>query len=314
MQTIEDHFLVVVSEARQYACWPQSAGSIPAGWMAVTEPIDKATALERIRALQKNPLLSSADQNAIKAPHQTAYSIAFPNPSATARLVVFPHAGSGTSYYHFLAKALSELNIETITVAYPGREIRIAQPACDTMSAMLNDISPSLQLLLRDEKPFFFYGHSMGALIAFELTRRWRNTGHRLPHTLICSGRQAPSVRGDILEVETLSDQAFIQAVIARYEAIPPEILENTELYNLIVPALRADFSVVASYTYRTEPPLPCAISLANGTDDPWVHAGNLEPWSLETNSLTSRLYPGGHFFLQSNIATFSSHMVELLC
>lgn len=306
-------FQIAISEGQQYACWPLRAGPLPHGWIAVGPSGSEEQCLGRIHTLQPDPFLRQGIPPVQRSVSSTrpGYSNPFPDPDAPARLLVFPHAGAGTAYYHFLAKALAENRIETLTVAYPGREARISQPACASLSALLDDISPSLEVAVSDGRPFIFYGHSMGALVAFELVRQWRDRGLPLPSRLVCSGRQAPSIRGNVLDVDTLSDAVFIEEIIKRYQAIPAELLETAELLELVMPALRADFSVVSRYVYRQAPPLPCPIALINGRDDPWVNNESLEPWKKETDSLTSSFHPGGHFFLQNNVAPFCSHMVN---
>lgn len=308
-------FQIVVSEENHYSLWTPSAGDLPHGWVAVEGAKSNDECLKRLRELQPDPLLRklhpTKKDTRPRSTDQRVYSTAFPNPDSHMQLIVFPHAGAGTAYYHFLAKELSKSNIEVRTVAYPGRETRISQPACTTLSALINDISPALEQTMPENKCVVFYGHSMGALVAFELARHWRDLGIKQPYQLICSGRQAPSVRGNILDVDPLSNEEFLQEVIERYQAIPKEILQNEELLELILPSLRADFSVVSRYVYRKAPPLDCPIVLFNGKADPWVDNENLAPWQQETHSLTSNFCEGGHFFLQSNVALLHSHLVE---
>lgn len=239
-----------------------------------------------------------------------AYSIPFPDPDAAFRLVVFPHAGSGTAFYHFLAKAFAGAGIETVTVAYPGREIRIAEPPPESLPELLATLVPSLARVLSDGRPFIFYGHSLGGLVAFEMIRSWQAGGLPVPALFVCSGRQAPGIRGDILDMDTLSDDAFIEAVITRYQAIPREVVQHPELLELILPALRSDFRMVDRYVYRPGPRLTCPIVLANGVDDPWVEEQTLAPWEHETASLTSRWFDGGHFFIRNSLEAFQDYLL----
>lgn len=239
-------------------------------------------------------------------------SIPFADPEARCRLVVFPHAGSGTAYYYFLAKALAGSGVEVVTVAYPGREIRISEPPAETMEELLDGLDPALERLFSNETPLVFYGHSLGALVAFEMIRRRQAAGLRLPLLLLCSGRQAPGVRGDIINVEGLSDDAFLREVSVRYQAIAPELLKHPDLLELILPALRCDFGIVYRYVYRAGERLKCPVALANGYEDPWVDEAALAGWADETEVVNSRFFPGGHFFMKDNLPEFRQYLLDL--
>lgn len=270
---------------------------------------DSSHAASRGARLEQKPVTpASGARDSGNYPH--AYSIPFPDPGAAFRLVIFPHAGSGTAYYHFLAKSFAGAGIETLTAAYPGREIRISEPPRGTLPELIDALAPSLAGVLSDGKPFVFYGHSMGALVGFELIRLWQAKGLSGPALLVCSGRQAPSIRGDILNLDALSDDAFMDAIATRYQAIPREVVQHPELVELILPALRSDFRIVDRYGYRPGPPVPCPIALANGVDDPWVAKNTLAPWANETAVLTSQWFPGGHFFVRNSLKAFREYLL----
>ena len=166
------------------------------------------------------------------------------------------------------------------------------------MDAMVDLLARELPPLL-EEKPYAFFGHSMGSLMAFELTRRLVQLGMRPPQHLFLSGRQAAHLPGHVLQVDRLDDTEFLDAVGRRYNALPPELLAHREILELILPSLRADFTLMERYTYRAAPILDIDATLLNGRDDPWVTPPSLAAWQQHfARPIQQHLFPGGHFYL----------------
>jgi medium-chain acyl-[acyl-carrier-protein] hydrolase len=165
----------------------------------------------------------------------------------------------------------------------------------DLVPALADGLSPLL------DAPFALFGHSMGALVAFELVRELRRRDGPAPVLLAVSGHQAP-LRPDVEgPFSHLPDAAFLDEVRRRYDGIPAEVLEEEELLQLLLPVLRADIQALETYVYDGEPPLDCPISCFGGEDDPHVALADLEAWSDETSGrLRVRTFPGGHFFVES--------------
>jgi len=229
------------------------------------------------------------------------------------RLFVFPHAGSGASSYHFLAKACKEDALEISLIQYPGREMRIREQPCADMGEMVRSLDADLRALLA-ERPFAFLGHSMGSLVAFELSRHLAATGGPIPQHLFLSGRQAPQRPGLDLPVDSMSDEAFLEAVGRRYNALPAELMTNPEILALVLPSLRADFKLMAGYQYRAAAPLGVGLTLVNGVDDPWVDKDSVEAWNVQSERPLSRhWFPGGHFYLPDAVAKVRLVLLETL-
>jgi medium-chain acyl-[acyl-carrier-protein] hydrolase len=149
--------------------------------------------------------------------------------------------------------------------------------------------------------PFAFFGHSMGALVAFELARELRRRAWPGPMRLAVSGHQAPHRPDPDPPVAHLPDAEFIEEMRTRYDGIPDEVLAEQELLKLVLPALRADVLVIESYVYASEPPLDCPLSCFGGEEDRQVRREDFEAWREQTRGpFRLRTFPGGHFFVDS--------------
>jgi len=163
--------------------------------------------------------------------------------------------------------------------------------------------------------PFAFFGHSMGALICFELSRYLRrNTGH-IPKHLFVSAHRAPQLPGSNPPIYTLPESSFLEK-IRHLNGTPAEILDNPELLQVLLPILRADFALCETYHYLPEIPLPCAITAFGGLQDETILQQDLDAWKQQTQT-TFRLhyFAGNHFFLhESQAALLNTLANELLC
>jgi medium-chain acyl-[acyl-carrier-protein] hydrolase len=146
--------------------------------------------------------------------------------------------------------------------------------------------------------PFAFFGHSMGGLIAFELARKLRRAGDPMPVHLFLSGRRAPDWPPARPPIYHLPDKEFRQEV-RLLQGTPEEVLNNEELMQILLPALRADFSVCETYVYAAEAPLDIPLTVFGANQDPEVDRAGLEAWQKHTTgSMHLRIFEGNHFFL----------------
>jgi surfactin synthase thioesterase subunit/uncharacterized protein YbdZ (MbtH family) len=321
-------FHIVENDERQRSLWPDyRRGKLPGGWRFAGFSGSREECLNRIAATESGTEPSPAVRNGNGAPlasppatsppsrlvRQRAIAVPFPNPQAAARLFVFPHAGSGASSYHFLARACKDDALEVNLIQYPGREMRIREAPCEEMEAMVFSLHEDLRDLLAG-LPFAFFGHSMGSLVAYELTRRLAETGGPLPQQLFLSGRQAPQCPKLNLPVDSMSDAAFLDAVGRRYNALPAELMSNPEILSLLLPSLRADFKLMARCDHRPGPPLCMGLTLINGVDDPWVDKDSIEAWQTQTQRPIQRHWlPGGHFYLPQAVTAVRQVMLRTL-
>jgi medium-chain acyl-[acyl-carrier-protein] hydrolase len=149
-------------------------------------------------------------------------------------------------------------------------------------------------------KPFAFFGHSMGALISYELARHLRRTGAPLPAHLFVSGHGAPHLPDRNPPLHALPQAQFVEK-LRELNGTPEEVLRHPELLELLIPILRADFAVCETYVHAPEPPLDCPISAFSGLGDEYVNREELEGWREQTTGRFSvRLFPGDHFYLNT--------------
>lgn len=221
-----------------------------------------------------------------------------PNPQATLRLFCFPYAGVGPSVYRPWLTALPG-HIEAKLIQLPGREGRWREPALTSIADIADLVARALVPHL--DAPFAFYGHSLGALISFEVTRRLRAAGSPLPRQLFLGAHRGPHLPNPHPPMAHLGDVAFVDEIRKRYDGIPQAVLDNPELLELMLPCLRADFTAFETYQYREERPLECAISAFGGDQDGYVRTHEVAGWREQTiGRFRMRVVPGNHFFLQT--------------
>ncbi|MCS6954347.1 MAG: alpha/beta fold hydrolase [Bryobacterales bacterium] len=221
---------------------------------------------------------------------------------AKLRLFCLPHAGGGTALYWSWEPHLSR-SVLLCPVRLPGRETRWKERAYERMEELVTALGEAIQPYL--QQPFAFFGHSMGAGVAFELARWLRRGGRPLPCALLVSGARAPQLRNAPLP-PLAPDDGELLAQLQRLGGAPPEWFEKEELKRLLLPALRADVNLYRSYVCRPEPPLPIPIRAYGGTEDPNLSPSDLEAWKDQTTAgFSSALFPGGHFFLFSTPSGF---------
>jgi medium-chain acyl-[acyl-carrier-protein] hydrolase len=220
-----------------------------------------------------------------------------PNPRAVVRLFCFPYGGGGNSIFRAWQKSLPEA-IEICPVQLPGRESRIKEPPFTELSPLVLAAAQALAPQL--DKPFAFFGHSMGALVSFELARHLRRGGGPQPVHLFVSGRCSPQTLKEPLAGD-LPDSEFSE-VLRRSNGTPEEVLENRELMELMLPVVRADFAVCNSYVYAPEPPFSFPITAFGGLEDRGVGRDCIEGWREHTTGpFVLRMLPGNHFFLNTS-------------
>jgi len=211
---------------------------------------------------------------------------------ARLRLFCFPHAGAGVSSYFTWAKLYSS-DIEVIGIQLPGRENRINEPPLSQIDDVVSMLAAEMEAFLG--LPFAFFGHSMGALIAFELVRHSRRRGCPEPVHLFVSGRAAPN--WPVPRIHELPTPKLLD-YIRSFNGTANEILESSEMLSIFLPLLKADFSVCASRIYHPEPPLNCPITAFGGDRDKTATPEMIIDWKRQTSStFRMSIFPGTHFF-----------------
>jgi medium-chain acyl-[acyl-carrier-protein] hydrolase len=220
-----------------------------------------------------------------------------PRADSRLRLFCFPYAG-GTTLTYRNWEANLPASVEVVPVELPGRGSRLSEPFTPDLVEMAKAIAH--MLLPHLDKPFAFFGHSMGATLSFELARELRRAHGREPSGLFISGRLAPQLPRRHEITFDLPEPEFVEE-IRRLNGTPKEVLEHPELMQIIIPLLRADFEACQTYTYTPEPPLSCPFIVFGGLQDKDISRDELEAWSEHTTGAFSlRMMPGDHFFVNT--------------
>ena len=217
-------------------------------------------------------------------------------PEARLRLFCFPYAGAGASIFRTWPDGLPS-DIEVCPVQLPGHGTRLMERPFTQVSPLVQALAQALIPLA--DRPFAFFGHSLGALICFELGRQMRRQYGVHPLRLFVSAARAPQIPLPGPPIHALPENEFL-AQLRRLNGTPEELLANQELMEIMAPVLRADFALYETYEYSTEPPLNCPITAFGGLDDRKVGDGDLEAWRTQTSATFSRrMLPGDHFFMK---------------
>lgn len=223
-----------------------------------------------------------------------------PNDRAKIRIFCFPCAGAGASYFrNWHEQFLPE--IDFLTMQLPGRENRFSEPLYKNMTQLVRDFAESLRPYMN--MPFAFFGHSLGALICYELTKYLRRTHNPIPLQLFIAAYRAPHLPNPKPILHNLPDDDFIDELMY-YRGIPEEIIQNKEMLELITPIIKADYKIHETYIYKPEERLGCPIMVFGGIEDGFVSFNDLEGWREETaGECQIRMLPGGHYFINDNCA-----------
>lgn len=226
------------------------------------------------------------------------------------RLFCFPNAGGGATSYRRWPTALSD-HAQLFAIQPPGREERFGEQPFTKLEPLLAELIPCLLPYL--DGPFAFFGHSMGALICAEAARLLQAQYARTPNHLFVSASDALNLVQDRSKRYLLTDEALI-ADLRTLNGTPEELLAHPEMLRLLLPLLRADYSILGRYTYQQGPRLTCPITVLAGDADPLVSADGLRAWQdLTIGPVDIQIFSGGHFYLHSAQADLLDLIIERL-
>lgn len=223
---------------------------------------------------------------------------AWPGPCGGAiRLFCLPYAGGGAAVFRNWPGLLGP-DVEAVPIQLPGRANRLREEPFTRLLSLAETLADALEPFL--DRQYSFFGYSLGALVAFEVTRELRRRGALPPARLFVCARRGPRQRDPGPPVHLLTGEAFVREVERRYGGIPPAVRREPELMKLLLPSLRADLEMLETYEYAAGQPLDCPITSLGGREDPRAPREALEAWRWETRALHSHHeFPGGHFFLR---------------
>jgi surfactin synthase thioesterase subunit len=227
-----------------------------------------------------------------------------PRPDAAVRLFCLPYAGAGASAFRRWPAALGD-DIEVRSVQLPGRENRIAEdPAFDVA-----DLADAI--LACGDRPYALYGHSLGGRHAFDLVRHLHRTGGALPVKLYVGGSRAPHLPpgGHFAGLSGVADDELLRRVAAG-GGLSEEVLAEPELLQLLLPVMRADFTMLDEYVFTEGEPLPVPVVAYAGRGDTAVALADIQAWDRHAGAgLTVHEVDGDHFFLHDE----ASRVTELV-
>ncbi|MET8118318.1 alpha/beta fold hydrolase [Micromonospora sp. NPDC005189] len=254
------------------------------------------------------PVVAVLSWNGVRMPPSTTatrptgaaawLSCAEPRPAARLRLVCLPYAGAGAAAYRPWSALLGD-DVEVWTAQLPGRERRLADPPLSTMA----ELAPPLvdAIAERVQAPYAIFGHSMGALIGYEVAARLLARGGPAPHRLVVSAARPPHRDSPIGTAHRLDDTALTQW-LRDLGGITDEVLADVGLLELILPTVRADLAVVASYRPTTVTPLPLPVDAVAAADDPLISPDEMAGWAACTAAgFSLTVVPGGHLYLHDS-------------
>jgi len=217
-------------------------------------------------------------------------------PSAKLRLFCFSYAGGGASMFRSWTRSLPA-EVEVCAIQLPGRETRMSEPAHRRLGPLVDALAEQVLPLL--DRPYAFFGHSMGALVAFELARELRRVAAAGPERLLLAAYRAPHLPNPNIRIHHLPDEVL--KIVLQNEGTAQSVLQNEELMKVVLPTLRADFELCDTHEHVTDAPFECPVSIFGGVDDIRVRPADLEGWRCQAaGEFSVEMFPGAHFFLHS--------------
>lgn len=225
-------------------------------------------------------------------------------------MYIFPHAGGSPASFLPWQELLAPA-IELAAIHLPGRGARFHEPNAQSIQEI---VAPLAQELARQPLlPFAFFGHSLGALVAFELTRYLHANGAQLPLHLFVSGCHAPRYRNPSRQLHRMDDHTLLEE-LRTYNGTPAELLQSRELMEIVLPIIRADFGLAERFAYQPAPKLDVPMSILAGRGDDYETPEQSEGWQEETDGPCAlHWFDGDHFFIHSECQRVLSHVNQTM-
>lgn len=217
-----------------------------------------------------------------------------PAPGARMRLLCLPHAGGSASAYFALSRELAP-EVEVLAVQYPGRQDRRDEPLLASIEELRDGVAGALAPWL--DRPIALFGHSMGAVLAYEVARLMCRDGGTPPAHLFVSGRGTPA-QGVSMPLDELDDRAMITA-LDELGGTDIGLLADEEVLRMVAPAIRSDYRAVRTYRHAPGPLLPCPVTALIGDADAMAPVEEVDEWRAYTSAdFSLKVFQGGHFYL----------------
>ena len=218
--------------------------------------------------------------------------------AARRRLFCIPYAGGGAGAFRWWVKDLPD-DIELVAVQLPGRESRLRERPLDSIPDMVAAVQPIITAA--SDLPYAIFGHSMGALVAFELTLALEAAGAHVPSRLFVSARRPPDEPDSNPPVHALPQDEFLDELQRRYGGVPEAVRQEVELLALLLPTLRADIRAIELYTPSRPRKVQCPVHVYGGSEDRYPAPAQLPGWQrVADREVRVRLFAGDHFYLNT--------------
>lgn len=225
-----------------------------------------------------------------------------PSSDARFRLLCFPHAGGAATFFAPFARELAP-DIDVVAVQYPGRQERYREPLVAELGTLVDAIRAAMANSTGVRTAFF--GHSMGAIVAYEVAKQLHPMSADYPVALFASGRRAPSIYRDE-RVDTLPDSE-IRRELLNLGGTGSALLDDPEMAAAITRVFRNDYRAIGGYQDTEGPTLHCAVVALTGDDDPYASEAEVRAWRQHTRSdFRMHCLPGGHFYLADQVPEIS--------
>lgn len=214
-----------------------------------------------------------------------------------ARLICLPHAGGTASFFRDWPQVLDP-SVEVIAVRYPGREDRLNEPCIIDMTALADQLADEIAMLPAEPRlPLLLFGHSMGASVAHEVTVRLERRQQPVA-ALLVSARPAPH-RLRVNDLTKRPDDSALLSDVRRLDTRAAAVLDDPELLEVVLPAIRGDYTLVETYPRQEPRPVRAPIFGYAATADPEVSQSDVQAWEkVTTGAFELRVYSGDHFYL----------------
>ncbi len=231
------------------------------------------------------------------------------NSRAQTRLFCFHHAGGAANLFKAWHKGLPD-SVEVCAVQLPGRWERAREPCFRRLDPLIQAMFDSLKSFI--DRPFVLFGHSLGALIAYEFAKTLLAAGH-VPTRLICSARRAPHIPATSPFAHQLSDEELLERLGA-HRSSDPDNGQNLRIQKALLPVARADYEIGETYTYSVSEPLPVPIDVFGGKQDARIDQDGLTEWRAYTSKAFSlSMFEGKHFYLRTQESQVLARLSEIL-
>jgi surfactin synthase thioesterase subunit len=235
----------------------------------------------------------------------------FTTPGNGPRLVCFPHAGGSATAYRTLAQALPA-DLDVVCVQYPGRQDRYAETPFTDLTLLAEAVAEELAPVLAADpgRPYALFGHSMGSLVAYETARLLARGPLPGPQRLFLSGRGAPDAHSTAHFGRYGDDDVL--AELRRLGGTDQSMLDDPDILEMVLPALRADYRALGTYGWRGGEPLAAPVTVLVGDSDPMVTVQEAGTWRAHTRGeVAVKVFPGGHFYLFDHLDGIAAAVTE---